>query len=344
MFHRGLGQRVRKGSWRDHQSSTYDLAQSAMTEGRFQDAAELAGYTIQEALEPHELYRDWIPEIRSFLSEGGVGEAEIAADEAGLLETLRWDDGTAFDAEIGWDQFCDLIERTRANCACRDSVAASATLEAARQVWLATHDRKCDWVQHLISITALRLGENRIGALWDRLMAPMFTSYKRYDIDVTPWPISFELLLQVTAEALRGHLSGPGRRGTIELVEEADRIGFRFRPCGSGGRNFDDTAGGQPEPAPFPVTEERHDWAWNLKGVCLYCTHCCALSERNPIQLFGYPARVVEPPFRNEIGSRTMCTWWVYKDPALIPDDVYRRTGNAKPARLGGRARRSIAE
>ena len=79
------------------------------------------------------------------------------------------------------------------------------------------------------------------------------------------------------------------------------------------------------------MTGQAYSWAWNIKGVCLYCAHCCALSERNPIKRLGHPARVVEPPYRNEEGSRDFCTWWVYDDPGAIPDEVYRRTGNAKP-------------
>ena len=78
-----------------------------------------------------------------------------------------------------------------------------------------------------------------------------------------------------------------------------------------------------------------------MKGVCLYRAHCCALSEINPIRRFGYPARVVEPPFANENGKRAHCTWWIYRDPSLVPDEVYRRTGNVKPAAIGSAAARA---
>ena len=86
----------------------------------------------------------------------------------------------------------------------------------------------------------------------------------------------------------------------------------------------------------FPLTQKEHDWAWDMKDICLYCAHCCALSERYPISRFGYLARVVEPPFRNESGPR--CTWWVYDDPRDVPAEVYRRTGNAKPGEIGDAA------
>jgi len=330
-LHPALGYRIRAGSWKDHERSTYDLCLEAIAEQRWDDAIALAEYTIHEATEPHELYRDWIPQIRDFLVRNGVAETDVERDEAALLERLRQPDGTPFDPEAGWRATCAHTDAVIAACRHADGDRAARELENARRVWLATHDRKCDWVQGMIGIVALRLGEARIGELWDLLMAPMFDSYDKYDVERRPWPESAEQLLQVTAEALRGHLSGPQRRGTIEYVEEPGRRGFRFTPCGSGGRNFSGETFGS-----YPVTSDRHDWAWNMKGVCLYCAHCCALSERNPIKRFGYPARAVEPPYRNESGERTHCTWWIYDDPRDVPREVYERTGNRKPDRIGG--------
>lgn len=331
--HKGLGTKVRRGGWREQQASTYDLCLQAMADKRWKAAAELAAYTLHEAREPHELYRDWIPQIREFLRQRGVPAEALAEDEAALLERLRDDSGRPFDPEAGWREAEAQIGEAVASCQAEDPERAATALERSRQVWLVTHDRKCDWVQGMIAMVAKHLGEDCIGELWDLLMAPMFESYDKYDVDRTPWPVSAETLLLVTAEALRGHLSGPERRGDIEYVEEPGRRGFRFDPCGSGGRNF--TGAKTPD---FPLTQGEHDWAWNTKGVCLYCAHCCALSERNPISRFGYPARVVEPPFRNESGQRDRCTWWVYDDPRDVPAEVYRRTGNAKPGEIGGAA------
>jgi hypothetical protein len=335
MFHAGVGRRIRRGTWRDHERSTYDLCLEEIARERWEDASALAAYAIEEALEPHEVFRDWLPEIRDFIMARGTDERTLEADEQRVRDAVRWPDGSAFDADAGWHEFCDRIDRVCAACDAADAVAARENMEAARRAWLETHDRKCDWVQGLIGIAAAHHGEDCIGALWDRLMAPMFETYDKYDVDVASWDDSWETLMQVTAEALRAHLTGPERRGTVTYVEEPDRAGFRFEPCGSGGRNFDGTVFRE-----TPLTTAKHDWAWNMKGVCLYCAHCCALSERNPIRRFGYPARVVEPPFRDGERVRDHCTWWIYKDPAAVPEEVYARTGNTKPDRLGGAARR----
>lgn len=338
IFHPGMDQPVRRGTLQDHCRSTHDLFAERARAGDFEAAAELAGHTLTEAQEPVELYAAWLPMIRAFLHRHGVAEPRVAAAEERWLADIHGPDGR-FDPDAGWAATRAEVARARALCAAGDAEGAIAALEASRRLWHDTHDRQCDHVQALIAIVAEQLGEAAIGPLWQELMAPMFDSYEAYDTDRRPWPESAQTLLLITAEALRGHLTGPGRRGTLELVEEEGRIGFRFAPCGSGGRNFTGETHGS-----FPLTTAKHDWAWNMEGVCLYCAHCCALSEVNPIRRFGYPAREVEPPYRTAEGRRDHCTWWVWHDPALVPEAVYRRTGNVKPARLGGaatRARRS---
>jgi hypothetical protein len=80
-------------------------------------------------------------------------------------------------------------------------------------------------------------------------------------------------------------------------------------------------------PFNFAVTKEAHDWSWGKKGVCLYCVHCCQLQERVPIQKLGYPVRVVDPPTWPADRETGLCTWYVYKDPSLVPDEAFRRVG-----------------
>lgn len=335
---------IRGGTFLDHQTSTYTLAETAVREGRFADAADLGRYTVREAVEAHELYRDWIAQIPVYLREHGLTDAEIAAECARVEALVALPGGVRFDPDAGWAAYQAGIEAFAAACAAERGADALALLEGAREIWRDTHDRKCDWVYGLLDVAARRLGEGCIGDLWDVLMAPMYEYYGRYDVDVHPWPRSFELLMQIALEALRGHLSGPGRRGDIEVFEEEDRWGMRFDPCGSGGRTYrdDPEAGVGPRmeaPFNYAVTTGEHDWAWNKKGVCLYCAHCCELMERVPIQKFGYPARVVDPPTWPDGRAGKKCTWYVYKDPSLVPEEIYRRVGETKPAVLGGRAR-----
>ncbi|MFT3730658.1 MAG: hypothetical protein QM780_04420 [Hyphomicrobium sp.] len=343
VYHEAIGYQIRRGSYLDHSASTYTLAENAVRDGRFHDAAELGRYTVREAVEAHELYRDWIIEIRAFLDQRGVDRKTIDADEKRIRDLIKLDADIDFDPEAGWKSYNAAIEAFASACDAGRKTDALLFLERARQIWRDTHDRKCDWVYGLIDIVARRLGEGCIGELWDVLMAPMYAYYVRYDVDNNPWPRSFDLLMHYALEGLRGHLSGPGRLGTIEVFEESDRWGMRFDPCGSGGRTYrDDPDTGLPprmeKPFEFGVTTKEYDWAWNKKGICHYCVHCCALNERMPMRRFGYPTRVVEPPTWPAAREGGKCTWYVYKDPQLVPEEIYTRVGMTKPKAIGSSA------
>lgn len=327
IFHEGLGQNVRSGDWRAQCASTYDHFGAAVRENRLADAAALARYAPQEGQEAVDLFGQWLPMIRDYLRQAGIPAQVIADREQAIQVQVEVGRDAPVDAAGEWAEVCRLAQAAATLCENGTPGGAVELLEQSRVAWLDMHDRLCDRIQAMVGLVAELVGEQHIGELWQILMAPMIDGYARYDTRYAPWDRSAEILLHVTAEALRGHLSGPGRMGTVELVEETDRIGFRFRPCGSGGRNLTGETYGK-----YPVTTGPHDWAWNLEGVCLYCAHCCVLSELNPIRRLGYPAREVEPPYENATGRRDFCTWWVYRDPSLVPAHVYARTGHAKPA------------
>lgn len=344
VHHPAIGAKIRAGAYPDHAASTYALAETAAREGRGKDAAELARYTVQEALEAYELFTAWCREIPELIAARGVAADAIAADAARLASLWRGPDGAAFDGDAGWACYKALIEQFAA--AAEAGGGDPQILEQARAVWRDTHDRLCDGVYFWVDAAARHLGEEFTGELWDVLMQPMYDYYVRYDTDVHPWPRSFDLLMHYALEGLRGHLSGPGRTGSIEVVEEEDRWALRFDPCGSGGRTLrddPDTGLGPRMEAPWNlgVTTKEHDWSWGRKGICLYCVHCCQLNERMPMRRFGYPTRVVEPPVWPEARKGAKCTWYIYKDPALVPEEIYRRVGAQKPPHLGGRAQQA---
>ncbi len=338
-----MGRPARAGTWQEQGISTYRLAARAIGEGRLADAAELGRFTIQEALEGHELYQMFIDRARAFLRREGHSAELLSEEEERIRANLRLPDGSAFDADQGWADYGAAIEAFVDACERQQPDEALALLEQARRGWRQTHDRTCDWVYGLIDVCARHLGEDRVVDLWDELLTPFYQTRDRYDIDRNPWSDSLEVLMTDALESLRGHLSGPGRLGDIEVVEEEDRWALSFDPCGSGGRTYreDPDEGGPPRMEPpynYAVTTARHDWAWNKEGVCLYCVHCCQLQERIPIRRFGYPVRVVEPPTWPSARAGNPCTWYIYKDPSLIPPQIYERVGAARPERLGSRA------
>jgi hypothetical protein len=334
-----IGHPVRAGDWAAHAASSYDLAAVALTEGRFADAAELARHTVEEAREGYELYAAWTDQIGDYLRAEGVDTTTIAAGEARLLALVTGEGEEPFDIHRGWAAYTAGIDEVEAACRAHDATAAREALGRAKSIWRGTHDPGADLVYGMLDLVVRHLGEDRIGPLWDDLMAPMYETYDVYDTANHPWPRSMHRLIVIAALSLRGHLSGPGRAGSVEVTEEADRWVLRFDPCGTGGRTYrdDDPAGPRMlPPYDFAVTTEEHDWAWRKKGVCVYCVHCCQLNQRMPISRFGYPTRVVDPPTWPDARSGGTCSWSIYKDPSLVPAEAYERVGFKKPAALGG--------
>jgi hypothetical protein len=347
-FHPGLGRPSRGGTWEEQATSTFRTAARAAAEGRTDDAVSLARYAIQESKEAHQLYPVFVEEARRFLVASGVDRGVVAKEERRILDNLRMPDGSEFDFEEGWRGLREGIDRFEAACRAGETPGAVAILDGARETWRRSHDRACDWVYGMVDVCARLLGEDRVVDLWDAMMGPFYPSRDRYDVDRTPWSESLEVLAVDTLETFRGHLSGPERTGDVEVTEEEDRFVFRFDPCGTGGRTYrPDAEGGPPRMEPpfnYAVTTRPHDWSWGKEGVCLYCVHCCQLQERVPIERFGYPIRVVDPPVWPEARSGGKCTWYVYKDPSLIPDEAYRRVGAERPEAVGSRARRAAAK
>lgn len=336
-----VGHPVRAGGLAEHAASSYALAADALDEERFTDAAALARHTVEEAREGYELYALWTEQIRETLAAEGVAEDQIAAGEARLQSLLAGEGGEAFDIHRGWAAYTAAIAAVEAACDERDAEAARAALKQARSAWLETHDRGCDLVYGMLDLVVRHLGEGRIGPLWDELMAPIYETYDVYDTAAHPWPRSVHRLVVIAALSLRGHLSGPGRIGSVEVAEEPERWVLSFDPCGSGGRTYrgDDVQGPRMlPPHGFAVTAEAQDWAWGKKGVCVYCVHCCQLNQRMPIRRFGYPTRVINPPTWPEARTGGVCRWSVYKDPALVPEEAYTSVGYEKPAAARGGA------
>jgi hypothetical protein len=322
--------------------STYALARRAIAAGDATEGVRRIRQLLDEATEGRELFPLFIERARRFLLDRGVTPAVVSDEERRILSLLgagreaRAPGTDALDMPREWAAVREVAARAERACLAGDGTAASALVEDLRSMWMAVHDRFCDITCALFSLAAERLGESVVGAMWDDAIGDMYPTRDAYDRARRPWAESVTLLLADAAASLRGHLSGPRRTGEVSLREEEDRWVFRFDPCGSGGRtlradaNGDGTARVGP-PFGFRVTTEPHDWAWQTKGVCLYCVHCCQLQERASIARLGYPVRVVEPPVWGTAEPRGHCTWSVYKDPGLVPAEAYRRVGCASP-------------
>jgi hypothetical protein len=339
-FSQMLGRRARTGDWKEQSIATYTRIGECLDAGQFDDASALADYFVDEAQVCYGLYRQWLPDLCRFLSEHGVSTDDIAEANRRILATLDLPDGRPFIAKRCWTEFLDQVRRFHVLCGAGDTVRARAMLDTFKESWRRIHDRDVDHCYGLMNEVKVRVGEPAVEDMLRSVLLPLFTwRYSKFDIDKHPWDQGLETLLYVACEAMRGHLSGPRRDGNFELIEEPERWVVRFDPCGSGGRSVrgDTIEGTGPRMDPpynYAVTEEKYDWAWNKKGVCYYCAHCCVLMEQMPIDRFGYPVRVVEPPlYPNERDAK--CTWYMYKDPTKVPAEYYERVGRTKPAAFG---------
>lgn len=72
VLHEAIGYEIRQSHYLEYAMSTFTLAEQAVKEGRFSDAARLGNYTTREAVEAHELYRDWIVDFRREVSRVGA--------------------------------------------------------------------------------------------------------------------------------------------------------------------------------------------------------------------------------------------------------------------------------
>lgn len=189
------------------------------------------------------------------------------------------------------------------------------------------HDMACDWLWDIYTKLADQQGEE---AIYRMSRATQETWMLR-----RTWKgfrkISVEERVFISAEIMRSHRCGPRQDGTIEIIEEADRISIKMDPCGSGGRmrRGDPVNGTGPRmkaPYSFGCTKKAYPWSWNKQNVPYYCIHC-AINEILPIEWGGYPLWVTG---YNENESEP-CYWHFYRRPELIPEFYFNRLGFKKP-------------
>jgi hypothetical protein len=343
-----LGRRVRLGSWEDQKVSTYRKIREAVEQGRWDDAAELGNYFVDEAKVCFAIYRQWIPDLNGFLAENGVSADDLAQVNAEIVAKLDLPDGRPWDPFRQWHDFVVQVEEFVALVHREQGPAALEQLDELKETWRQCHDRDVDHTYGLMSEIVKRLGEGAIGPMWDKVLLPLFTwRYEKFDIDKHAWAEGLETLMLVACEAMRGHLVGPERTGDFELIETDDRYILRFDPCGSGGRTIrgdwiEGTPARMEPPYNWTVSQEEHTWNHNTKGVCHYCTHCIRLMEEWPMDRFGYPVRVIDPPTypdtNRDPAVRQKCQWQMFKDPTKVPEEYYERVGRTRPTAFGSKA------
>ena len=347
-FSEALGRRVRTGDWQQQRVSTYRKIQDAIRDLAWDQAAALANYFVDEAQVCFALYRQWIADLNGFLRDKNVPADEVEALNVRITAVLALPDGNAWNARRHWDTFLGQVEAFVA-AAHREQAELSLTLlDTLKETWRQCHDRDVDHVYGLMSEIQTRFRDDGIREMYTRVLLPLFAwRYDKFDLDKHPWDDSLKVLMIVACEAMRGHLVGPERTGDFELIEKEDRFILRFDPCGSGGRTvrgdwIESTPARMEPPYNWKTSEDPRPWNHFTKGICLYCEHCIVLMEEMPIDRFGYPVRVIDPPVypdtNRDATVRQKCQWQMFKDPTRVPEEYYERVGRTKPDRFGSSA------
>ena len=333
-----LGRRIRSdATWADAAVGTYVRARDAIEAGDWPRAAELVDFFVDEAAVIFGVFRGLIPDAIAYLERQGMARDELTGLNRRILGLLSLPDGRPFVARHQWGTFKDQVRACLVACGAQDREAALARLDELKETWRQLQDRDCDHLYGLLNEAVVRWGEAAVGTFWDAIIGPLFDMrYEKFDTRRSAWSDSLWTNAYLAFESMRGHLVGPDRDGSMEFTEDEERMTWRFDPCGSGGRSMrgDSIEGSPPRmesPFDYGVTTEEHDFAWNKKGVCYYCAHCCVVMQLLPIDRFGYPVRVVEPP-TYPAEREAKCTWHVYKDPAVVPERFYTEVGRTKPA------------
>ena len=334
VHHAELGRLIRADDWEGLATGTYRRLVSSI-DNNAPDIGDLMRFFCTEARIIFDIYTQWRRDTLRFLADKGLSERELS-QESQRIHALAIGGRPAViaDRDEAWSE----IERlTEVVAHATDRELARTTLDQMKDTWRHLHDSEVDFISGLFDVVIRRFGEAALGDMYENwVIGDWFAKrYKRFDVSYFDWENAFPLIVYLTFKSMHGHLAGPGRLGDITFESFDDRVVFTFAPCGSGGRTvigepLDGTPPRMEPPYRFKILEEKHAFAWNTAGVCTYCAHCCILTEKMPIEAFGYPVRVVDPPLYPNNGD-AVCRWTVYRSPEVVPESVYKRLGYSKP-------------
>jgi hypothetical protein len=189
---------------------------------------------------------------------------------------------------------------------------AKRLLQLMEEDWLRNKDYSINWITSLLSFIGRRLGEPAVEeALRD--FGDRFLRQRRAGMaGVEP------------RKRMEGLVRAMKANGADVVYEEQDEkfvLGFR---CGSGGKLIDD--GAYDPPRDYLTLSEPGPRTFGRPKLPVYCAHCSVNNEIEGIEQTGVPVTIEFPPERP--GER--CVHHIYKDPASIPDEIFRRVGKTR--------------
>lgn len=254
------------------------------------------------------------------LAHASTSEAlgrKIRQDEATELGMPTWllvheaIQGARLEEALDLLEYCRIEnERNTTWFLVRQAIEAGRTEEALDLLELCHAESKrcnnslalmCDASVNLVASTS----EEEIEKYWRQTFSPMAKDW----IDSTP---GIEETLWRAAEHQRTLF------GNITVTEDPDRYVMKLDPCGSGGRLM--------RTRTYQMTKKAYPWSWSKSGISYFCTHCAILWQIIPIELRGYPIKIVLPPEKPE----DPCFHLFYKKPESIPEEYFTMVGKTK--------------
>jgi hypothetical protein len=309
--------------------ATIDRAIAALTASQAAEASRLVGVFYLEARDHYMSYSGkWRRRLPSWLTAHGVEAAAVAQLQQAWAHAAQGD--IPVDRQAAWRTVRTTSDRIRRqlDSGRADLGAASERLERLRGHWQILHDFCVEYIAAGLAYVVAEFGEETLA---DVVRFVLRGHVRR--------PVPPEVLLDRIASSMRGHLAGPGRRGSLQVSETDSGWTLTFAPCGSGGRLLRDYAANGEQ---AHLLRAPHDWAWGRTGVCHYCAHCCLGLTVLPIEERGTPVLSIDPPtidLDTGLPRKAHCDFTIYRSPDLIPDHVYTDVGKQPPS-----ARRATAD
>lgn len=194
-----------------------------------------------------------------------------------------------------------------------DKEKAKKLIKRMHREFQSLHDMYLNWSADMMDYIYIHDGDESLYEATRKAVETsidsLIESYKKAD---------FRRQVKMLAAGLRAHLQN------MKIEEDDEKVCIEMDPCGSGQRLLES---GAYEPPRNLSMIKRHRMSWGLPEFPVYCTHA-PVTEIISIEKIGYPVFVVFPA--NEMAKKS-CRYCIYKDPKLIPEEVYKRVGMEKP-------------
>ena len=211
-----------------------------------------------------------------------------------------------------------LWEQARAAFRAGDLDGGERRLDDAVRQWRSLQEYSINWITVLLSFIADELGEAAVEQALRRTGDDFVAPRRDTGTDWDSLPASVRA--KVIARAMVANF------GTVEVEEDDEKIVLSFR-CGSGGRLIDE--GRYEGDRAYATLRERSGRTFMRDELAVYCAHCSVNNEIQPVE-WGHAPTSIEFPTAK---PGEPCVHHIYKNPAEVPDEAYRRIAQTPPTR-----------